>query len=139
MSKTLTKASKVQRKKYQVKRDAIRKEQRLLEKQTTIISTENAKMINFIPIGVSPIRVALKFAKTNGTTGFLPARLSYLNPSMFHCKDQITETIAILCRHKFLKKCENEKYAITARGIRGVSLIVQREPSRNAYSLSEED
>lgn len=139
MSKTLTEANRVERKKYQVKRDAIRKEQRLLEKQTTIISTENAKMINFIPIGVSPIRVALKFAKTNGATGFLPARLNYLNPSMFHCDKQIAETIAILCQHKFLKRCGGGKYAITARGVRGVSLIVQREPGRNAYSLSEED
>jgi len=139
MSAQTAEANKARRRNAQIRRDAIRKEQRLLEKQSTIISTENAKVINFIPIGVSPIRVALKFAKTSGATGFLPARLKHLNPSMFHCDEQIAETIAILCRHKFLKRCEDGKYAITDRGTRGVSLIVQREPSRNSYSNSEED
>ena len=140
MNKTLTASQKVRYKAARdIKQNIRREQQRQDEREAMAISAENALTISFIPIGVSPIRVALKFAKTYGTKGFLPERLNLLNPALFHSKQLVAETIAILCQHEFFKQCGDGKYAITARGLRGVSLIVQREPGRNAYVYNEED
>ncbi len=123
---------------YRIKKNARRQAKRQAERQQQLEASResledlssNFKIISFIPRGVSPLRVALKFAKSCGEKGFQPERLCYLNPTMFNSQKIVASTITTLCRNKFLAKGESGAYLITTRGTSSVYLLAQREPSQ---------
>ncbi len=122
-----------QKEAYRIKANARRQAQRQAERERHLEAPDlsaNFKAISFIPRGVSPLRVALKFAKSRGEKGFQPQQLAHLNPTMFSSEAVITSTIATLRRNKFISKSEAGAYAITTRGTSSVYLLAQREPSQ---------
>lgn len=103
------------------RRERYRKEQELTK--------EMASIIKFIPKGVSPLKVALNYARMMRRTGFQPTGLMGINPTMFNSESVCRRTILLLRNNGMVAQHDNGLYSLTTRGEFAIQLLQIREPS----------
>ncbi|MFZ9715881.1 MAG: hypothetical protein ACO3CH_00290 [Ilumatobacteraceae bacterium] len=93
------------------------------------LSAEMAKVIKFIPKGVSTFRIALNYARMKRNTGFMPSGLMGINPSLFKTESICRRTVLVLRNNGMIAQFDNGLYGITERGHLAIQLLQIREPS----------
>jgi hypothetical protein len=106
-----------------------RKRRRANYRKGMTLSKEMASIIKFIPKGVSPVRVALNYAKMLRVKGFQPTGLMGINPTMFKNEAACRTAVLLLRNNGLVAQSDNGMWHITTRGELAIQLLQIREPS----------
>lgn len=118
-------------------REIIKKSVRKTLDKPWVSSSEELKhVISFIPLGTSPLKVALYYAKMRRDKGFNPVSLIGINPIMFSSETICRTTVSSLRNNRCVAQGDNGLYFLTTRGSLAISLIAMREPTNEQVTSS---